>query len=158
MKLEDRLSPWYVTGFVDGEGSFTYNYGRGRTQLAVVFAIRLTLADRPILAAIRDFFGGIGRLYAAPPRKPGRFTGPCRATCYFKTTSPFELLRVVDHFDRYSLQGEKRVPYAIWREMVFLRAAHHGERPPDELRQLAEKLSRAIPRNRPRVSDRFDRP
>ncbi len=118
------LSPWFVTGFVDGEGTFTY--GRSGKSLALVFAIKLTATDRSLLEKIRKFFGGSG-------------------------TRPVELLRVVDHFDRYPLQGEKRVPYGIWREMVFLKAAYVGGPIPEELDRMARELSRAVPRNRPRT-------
>jgi hypothetical protein len=147
-----RLSPWYVTGFVDGDGSFTYGYNRDRTRLAVVFAIRLSRRDRGILSGIRDYFGGIGRLHDAPapggPRQSESTAGSTCATCCFKVTRPFELLRVVEHFDRYPLQSEKKTSYAIWREMVFAKAAHHGEPAPDELRRLATALSGCGSRSR----------
>ena len=145
----ETLSPWYVTGFADGEGIFTYNYGRGRLTLSVVFAIRLAATDRALLESIRHFFGGAGRLYESRKRPPGRHTGWSKSSCYYKTTSPAQLLRVVDHFENYPLQGEKRRVYEIWREMVVLKAAYLGSRIPEELHSLAEELSRVVPRNRP---------
>jgi hypothetical protein len=143
------LDPWYVTGFVDGEGIFTYNRDRGRTRTAVVFAIRLVATDRAILESVRRFFGGSGRIYSAPKRAARRRAGFSKATCYFKVTRPAELLRIVDHFDRYPLQAQKRQVYDIWREMVFLRAAYHGGPQPAELDDLAAKLSATVPRNQP---------
>jgi len=142
------LRPWYVTGFVDGEGIFTYN--RNGPGMAVVFAIRLAATDRSILESIRVFFGCSGRIYNAPKRAPkGPAAGYSKATCYFKVTKPTELLKIVEHFDRYPLQAEKRKVYEIWREMVFVRAAYHGSAPPLELEQLATKLSATVPRNQP---------
>ena len=141
--------PWYVSGFAEGEGIFTYS--RNRLQLMVVFAIRLPATDHNLLEGIRDFFGGIGRIYSAPRRAPARGGAGTKASCYYRVTRPAELVRIVNHFDEYPLRGEKREVYEVWREMVFVRAAYHGSSAPVELHELAEKLSGRVPRNRPRA-------
>lgn len=144
--LKTRFSPWYVTGFADGEGIFTYS--RGSQQLMVVFAVRLTATDRSLLESIKAFFGGAGRIYSAPRRlNPGG--GRTKSSCYYRVNRPNELLQIVDHFDTYPLQGEKLKSYRIWREMVFLRAAYHGVQTPSELLELAKELSRTVPRHGP---------
>jgi hypothetical protein len=118
--------PWYVTGFAEAAGSFTYS--RSGRQLMLVFAVRLPRANLKILEGFRSFFGGVGRVYA-------------RDSCSFRVTRPADLLRVVEHFDRYPLRGERREAYRVWREMVFLRATHHGSAPPEQLGKLAKALS-----------------
>ena len=125
----EKIPPWYVTGFAEGAGSFTF--GRSGKQLLLVFAVRFPESNRPLLESIRRFFRA-GRIYGAGPG------------CYYRINRPTELLRVVDHFDRHPLRGEKQTAYRIWREMVYLRATHHGSRPPKRLDDLARKLSRTV--------------
>src|SRR2546425_126520 len=60
------LDPWYVTGFVDGEGSFTYS--RAGRNVLPFFAIKLTVEDVGILESIQEFFDGIGKIYHILPR------------------------------------------------------------------------------------------
>lgn len=136
------VSPWYVTGFVEGAGSFTYN--RSGDQLTLVFAVRLIESNRPLLDQLQEFFGGIGRIYSASVARDGQEARSTRNVCYYRVNRTRQLLRVVEHFDAYPLRGGKQKAFRIWREMVFLRAAHHGSRPPDELVDLAAKLSEAV--------------
>ena len=123
----DKFPPWYVTGFTESAGSFTFS--RSGKQLLLVFAVRMPRPNRPLLESLGRFFRA-GRIYDA-----GR-------SCYYRVNRPIELLRVVDHFDHYPLRGEKQAAYRIWREMVYLKATHHGSRPPKRLDDLAGKLSR----------------
>ena len=136
---EGGVSPWYVTGFVEGAGSFTYN--RSGNQLTLVFAVRLVESNRPLLDRLQRFFGGIGKIYSTPVAREGEEARPSRTVCYYRVNRTRELLRVVGHFDAYPLRGDKRKAFRVWREMVFLRATHHGSRPPDELNDLAAKLT-----------------
>ncbi len=125
----EKIPPWYVTGFAESAGSFTFS--RSGKQLLLVFAVRFPESNRPLLEGIRRFFRA-GRIYVAGPG------------CYDRINRPMELLRVVDHFDRYPLRGEKQIAYRIWREMVHVKATHHGSRPPQRLDDLARKLSRTV--------------
>jgi hypothetical protein len=124
--VDTLLDPWYVTGFAEAAGSFTYS--RSGRQLMLVFAVRMPRANLKILEQLKVFFGGAGRVYS-------------REACSFRVTRPAELLRVVEHFDRHPLHGARREAYRIWREMVFLRATHHGTAPPERLGKLAKALS-----------------
>jgi len=134
------LDPWFVTGLVEGNGVFTYN--RNRAQLAVVFAMRAPAGDLELLAAVRKFFGGAGRLYE-PESQPGS-----GRHAYYRITRHDHLLRVVEHLDRHRLRGRKKELYRIWREMVLLRSTYHRSRPPGELDELARALSDASTRDR----------
>jgi len=124
-----------VTGFAESAGSFTYN--RSGSQLTLVFAVRLPESDRELLCDLQRYLGGIGRIYATVPAP----SASSRAACLFRVNRTRDLLRVVEHFDAYPLRGAKRNAYRVWREMVFLRAAHHGSRPPEALDRLADRLS-----------------
>jgi len=139
------LDPWYVTGFVEGEGTFTFS--RNGFSLSLFFAIKLTGRDRVILEAIRDYFGGIGKIYDVKARAPaGPGSGYTKAAAYFRTSRLDQLDVVLDHFDTYPLRGSKATSYSIWREMVLLKwAARKSDRL--ELLALAARLSAASPRN-----------
>ena len=122
------LDPWYVTGFVEGEGTFTYS--RNGKQMALYFAVKLPEVDEPILQDLRDFFGGIGSIYFLR----------ARSSAYYRVCRREQLPVIVEHFDAYPLRGGKAAAYAIWREMVVLKQRF---RQPDRdaLRDLAAQLS-----------------
>jgi hypothetical protein len=128
------LDPWYVTGFVEAQGSFTFS--RNGRQMALYFGMKLPEVDEPVLHAIRDFFGGIGSIY---PVQAG-------ASAYYRVCRREQLPVIVDHFDSFPLISCKRAAYEIWREMVLLKQRFR-QPPRDELRQLAEQLSGASGRS-----------
>jgi len=140
------LDPWYVTGFVEGEGCFTYS--RSGPRLALYFAIKLTGADAELLRAFQEFFRGIGRIYRVAPRTPRHRSGFTKAAAYYRVCRCDELVKVVSHFDAYPLHGAKTSSYRIWRQMVLLKKEFGGRRG-QHLEPLAARLSAASPRNAP---------
>jgi hypothetical protein len=139
------LDPWYVTGFADGEASFTYS--RSGKQMGLYFGIKLTARDRPLLDRIRDFFG-FGFIYDVKPVAATARSGWTKSSAYYRVTRNADLLRIVAHFDSYPLQGNKAATYAIWRQMVELKSAF---RKPDreQLTALALQLSALNARSLP---------
>jgi hypothetical protein len=132
---ETQLDPWYVTGLIDGIGSFTYS--RSGRQLAVYFAVKLGAkvnAPPPdgddstagLLGDLKRFFSG-GAIYASA------------TSSYFRVQRRDDLVAVVDHFDRFPLRAKREV-YEVWREMVIAKRAF---RKPDRNRldTLAQELS-----------------
>jgi hypothetical protein len=143
------LDPWYITGFADGEGSFTFS--RSGNQIAIYFAIKLVATDEPLLEAVRAFFG-VGKIYRVKARSPSQGAGNGGATktaSMYRVTRHDELPRVMAHFDEYPLQGEKRFGYAVWREMVVLKKLFRHGANREMLDDLAIKLSSLAPRNQP---------
>jgi hypothetical protein len=144
------LDPWYVTGFVEGEGTFTYS--RSGRQMALYFAIKLTELDEPILDDIRAFFGGIGKIYYVQPSDCARpKQGRTKAASYYRVSHREQLPAIVEHFDRYPMRGTKAAAYRIWREMVMLKQRFRNP-PRDQLESLAVRLSASQARNRPFLS------
>jgi hypothetical protein len=118
----ETLDPVWVTGFADAAGSFTYS--RSSKQLALYFSLKVSETDRPVLEDLQTFFDA-GRIYEP---------------VYFRVTRREELIRIVDHFDRYPLRSSKRQAYEVWREMVV--AKQRFRRPDrDLLADLASRLS-----------------
>jgi hypothetical protein len=142
----ETLPPWYVTGLIDGEGTFTYS--RSGKQLGLYFALKLTAYEKPLLERLQAYFGGIGHIYNVVGRAPRANSGYTKTALYYRVTRSADLLRIVSHFDRYPLKSEKARSYAIWREMVLLKQAF---RKPDRsrLKDLAAELSACCIRKQP---------
>ena len=131
------LNPWYVTGFCDGESTFTYS--RSGNNLGLYFAIKLNSDDRDLLYKIKDFFG-VGKMYVGRPVPPRKYSGHTRTYFYYRVSRIKELSRVIEHFTKYPLVGKKAKSFAVWQEMVNVKKAY---RKPNrqELDVLATKLS-----------------
>jgi hypothetical protein len=141
------LDPWYLTGFVEGEGAFTFS--RNGKQLALYFAIKLTAQDSLLLEDIQSFFGGIGRIYSVVARAaPTPGSGHTKAARLYRVCRRDELPRIIEHFDRYPLRGTKAGSYAIWREMVVLKLESFRRPDREQMESLAARLSAASIRNR----------
>lgn len=127
-----------MTGFADGEGSFTYS--RSGKQIALYFAIKLSALDLPLLQDVRGFFG-VGKIYEVKARAPTN-----RKTTYYRVTHRTDLQRVIEHFDQYPLRSSKQHVYEIWRLMVQMKLQfRRADR--DMLNVLAERLSARVGRN-----------
>ncbi|HEY4181044.1 MAG TPA: LAGLIDADG family homing endonuclease [Kofleriaceae bacterium] len=145
-RIGKRLNPWWVTGLVDGEGSFTYQTST-TGQVMVVFALKLTQADSAVVWRVQDFFAA-GRIYTTKARVPSKQgEGWTKTATYFRVIRKAELPRIVDHFEVYPLQSKKQEAFAIWKEMVALQCAQ-GSRA-DGLGRLSIQLSSAQVRNKP---------
>lgn len=113
------LLPWYVTGFCEGEGTFTYNRN-GPSNVALVFAVKLMAKDSALLERLRRFFG-CGNIYKIKARFSKKFNTRSKASAYFRVTKAADLLKVVSHFDQYPLEGKKARSYVLWRAAVMLK-------------------------------------
>jgi hypothetical protein len=139
-----NLDPWYVTGLVEGEGTFTYS--RSGTHMALYFAVKLTRADDALLVSLQSFFEGAGKICRVRPRAPSGRAGFTKAATYYRVCRRSELGRIVEHFDLYPLRGTKADSFQIWRLMVLLKR-EFPKTSRDRLEMFATKLSAITPRN-----------
>lgn len=108
------LDPLYVTGFVDGEGSFGIyfqkrsNYRLGH-QVKFEFGILLHEKDRDLLENIKLFFDGAGGIH-----KHGE------SSLKYKVTSIKDISKIIEHFDKYSLLTKKRADYLLFKRALDL--------------------------------------
>lgn len=124
------LTPWYVTGFCDGEAVFTYSRSGG--TFSIYFSITQKESNRQILENIRGYFNFVGGLYQRG-----------KATAYYRVTKINELQRIVEHFDKYPLQSQKKQEaFTIWRQMVMYKTDNYRNIDYNTLRDLTEKLSK----------------
>lgn len=142
-----ELNPWYITGFCDGEAAFTYS--RNGSSFGLYFSIVQRKDNEQIINDIWTYFNYVGNVYnrkAASPTRNNGFTNP---SVYYRTTRTDELTVIIDHFDKYPLQSQKKLEaYKVWREMVMHKLANYRATNYDTLRALAEKLSKLNSKSR----------
>ena len=133
------LTPWYVTGFCDGEAAFTYNR-TGSRNINPCLSIKVRDDDRGLLVYLKEFFG-VGSIYLVKPRQPGKRSGATKAAAFYRVIKSADLLKIIKHFDEYPLSTKKAMSYNVWRDMVL--AKNKRFRRPDfiKLEELATKLS-----------------
>lgn len=134
------LTPWYVTGFCDGEAAFTYSRGYG--VFGLYFAVKQREDNRQIVEELQRFFGNVGYIYKGKEAGPTKNSGLTKPYAYYRVTKISELKVIVDHFDKYPLQSRKKQEaYQTWRQMVMHKLENYRDIDYDKLRALAEKLS-----------------
>jgi hypothetical protein len=152
--VSQLLEPWYITGVVEGAGSFTFS--RTDRNIVPYFALRLASDERGMLEDIQAYFGGLGRIYAiAAGHSLHEGAGSARRPRYYRVTRIDDLDLVIQHFDDYPLRGPKAAAYAVWRELVTLKRTAYRRPDRERLDQLCKDLSAVSPRTRtPRESDK----
>lgn len=134
------LTPWYITGFSDGEAAFTYSRSGG--TFGLYFAINQREDNQQIIEEIREYFHYVGDIYRRKESTPTKNSGTSKPAAYYRVTRIGELKIIVDHFDKYPLQSKKKLEaYKVWREMAMHKLENYGNIDYDILRALAEKLS-----------------
>lgn len=106
------LNPWWVTGFVDGEGSFSMSIIKSKTAaigltIEPCFIITLHVRNLELLYYIKNFFSvgsvSIVGIYAR-----------------FRVRSRSELKIIIAHFNKYPLQTTKVVNFLYFCEILNL--------------------------------------
>jgi len=121
----------YITGFVDGEGSFLVSFSRRekmRTGIEVrpAFTVSQHKRNKDILLTIQRYFG-CGTI---------RFNS-CDETWKYEVRSLKEILgRIIPHFEQYPLQTSKRLDFARFKQICqMMNQDYH---------RLAESLPKII--------------
>jgi hypothetical protein len=110
------LNPWFLTGFTDGDGSFSIlvskdTKGKLLCKVQPVFTIGLHPKDLPLLEKIQKSLGGVGKINV---RKDG-------SGVHYIVSSTKDLInQVIPHFDNYPLVSKKKADYELFKEIVLL--------------------------------------
>lgn len=105
-----KLNPFWVSGFIGGEGSFYVNTKKNTLRVRPVFSIGLNQKDKPLLIRINKFFKEIGSIYESDTNNSAELK-------IFKSSGFCDLM---DHFSSYPLKGFKLYNFTIWCEIVKL--------------------------------------
>ena len=112
----NNLNPWFLTGFIDGDGSFNIRVfkdpnGKLMCKVQPVFTIGLHLKDLPLLQLIQEYFGGVGNTYIREDDK----------MVYYNISSVKDIMKyVIPHFDNYPLVTQKQADFLLFKEIVNL--------------------------------------
>src|SRR3989338_3196936 len=109
------LNPYFVTGFVDGEGCFCVSFSPRRFkevefEVRPSFSVSQNKRDRSVLFKLQEYFrcGSI-----RPSRKDNTYK--------YEVRSIDELvLKIIPHFEKYPLQTGKKKEYEALKEIVIL--------------------------------------
>ncbi len=109
------LNPYYVTGFVDGEGCFCVSFSPKKSfktgwEVRPSFSISQNKKSRDILFKIKNFFG-CGEV--RPSRKDNTYK--------YEVRSLEDLAeRIIPHFEKYPLQTSKKKDYVAFKKVILL--------------------------------------
>lgn len=117
---QSKLHPYYVVGFIDGEGSFSVSIGKHKTlsrglEVRPEFEIELRADDRKILERILITIG-CGKIYDCSYQRYGWYPH-----VKYKITSTKQMEQYLFPFlDRYPLQAKKSIIYRFFKEIVLM--------------------------------------
>jgi len=108
-----ELNPLFITGFTDGEGSFSISVrdidkDTKKARVLYVFSIILHKKDHDILRSIQSTLG-IGKIY-----KHGK------EGVQYRVESKKELLILIEHFDKYPLITKKGKDFLCFKKAISL--------------------------------------
>ena len=112
-KPDIKLNPRWITGFADGESSFSISISENKKSLAgwrvkLMFQISLSEKDIDLLKKIQDFFT-VGKIY-----RHG-----CKSIC-LRVESIEDLQIIIFHFERFSLITQKRADFELFKKAFLL--------------------------------------
>ena len=127
-RLRERLKPWFICGFVDGEGSFHIAiYQDPSMKLGwkpiPEFHVSQRITSRSVLDRLVEYFG-CGYVKANHKKNPKDVT-----YVYVVRDRQDLLMKIIPFFERYHLQTEKNEDFRIFAKVVRLMSegAHRNE-------------------------------
>ena len=106
------ISPWFVTGFVDGEGTFTISVTRDSKykfgwRVRLFFQINLHIKDINLLKQIKNYFT-VGKINVHED------------VVSYVVFSEKGLVTIAEHFHKYTLCTQKSLDFKFWFEVLNL--------------------------------------
>lgn len=137
-----KLHPQYVSGFVDGEGSFwaSIYYDkcmRNKIFVRAEFSIELRADDREILERIKETIG-CGKLYECKYERYGWYPHIKYKVSRFEEITD----KLIPFFERYPLQAKQAKRFDYFRQIVKKkqRGEHLTRRGIEEIVKLQKKI------------------
>lgn len=112
---KSKIDPWFVTGLIDAEGSFTASVLKSpstKTGWSVNARFKITAhkTDLDLMLNLKDFFcENIGKIVIS------------KDTCTYRVDKLNDIFEVIiPHFDKYPLVTQKLADYILFKEIVNL--------------------------------------
>ena len=115
-----KLNPWWITGFVDGDGCFIMNiYKNLRLKtgwyVQLFLFISLHSKDKALLEQIKNFFG-VGRIIYKENKNVARLL----------VSSIEDPKIIIEHFNKFILITQKRADFELFQQAFWLiKNKHH---------------------------------
>ncbi len=117
-------------------------------MFALYFSITQREDNRRILERIQDYFGGVGKIYWRKEQLPKQNSGHTQPNVYFRVCRQKELLVIIEHFDKFPLQSNKREAYNVWKGMALKKIQYAINCSDPEFLVFAEAMSRLNQKSR----------
>ena len=110
-----KLDPWFVTGLIDAEGSFSILINKDNRRnlgwrVQGKFQLGLHKRDLSILLELRNYLGGIGSIHIYSNRD----------IVNYSIDSTKNLMVLINHLEKYPLFSSKKLDYNDWKEIALL--------------------------------------
>lgn len=143
------ISPWYITGFTEGEGCFAINISKHSTkkigqEASLCFEIELRADDKPILELIQKRLG-CGRIVDL---KYDRYGWKPHVKFVIKKQSDL-FFKLIPFFRQFPLKGKKEKDFLLFCQAVklFRKKGHLTEEGIVKLLKLREFMNERRPMN-----------
>lgn len=112
-KSNYSLNPWFITGFVDGEGSFIILINKNSKlktgwEVKLKFSITIHRKDKAILEKIK-FSLGLGEIY----KNRGNLIE-------YNVSSVKDLAIIINNFEKFPLKTQKFADFKLFREVFII--------------------------------------
>ena len=122
---QERLEPYWIVGFVDGEGCFSVSYIRNQTtksgyQIFPEFVVTQGAKSLMALKAIQRYFG-CGKLFIN--RRNDNHKEPIYRYCVRSLNDLWRI--IIPFFERYRLQTAKQNDFKLFSQIVAMMLDKH---------------------------------
>jgi hypothetical protein len=137
------LKPWYLTGLVDGEGSFCITISKHKTKKLgfdprLSFEIEMIIEDKPLLEKVKETLK-CGNVYTLSYERYG-----WRPHAKFSTKSQKEIFgKIIPFFKKYPMYGKKQKDFEFFCEAaeIFKSKNHLTIDGINKLREIQSKMN-----------------
>ena len=132
------LNPWYLTGFVEGEGCFSISFSlrkklKVKIETRPSFSISLNKKDLELIKKIREYFDCGGIRYSKTDN-----------TYKYEVRSVIDLWKkIIPHFEKFPLAGRKFEDFAKFKKIIKMVRAnlHLSKKHLPEIIDIAYKMN-----------------
>lgn len=108
-----RLDPWFITGFIDAEGSVILTVRRQKSnrlgwRVDLQFRIKLQLTDKALLEKIKASLNNIGNVLIVKNKE--------KEQAVFVVYTMKDLAIIVDQLERFPLITQKKADFELFKE------------------------------------------
>ncbi len=138
-----NLNPWYITGFIEGEGCFCVSISKHKTkrlgvEARLMFEVEMIIDDKPLLEKLQKHFG-CGYIYILNYERYG-----WRPHVKYAVKSQKDIFeRIIPFFKKYPLKGKKKKDFELFCKAVkmFETKEHLTKKGISKLRKIQSKMN-----------------